>query len=172
MSETLTHWKKLMNPDYLGGYALQPGQELIVTIKSVGNEEVTNPDGKKEICSVIHFVEDVKPMILNATNNKTIAKLFKTPYVEQWAGRKIQIYVEKVKAFGEVWDALRIRPFLPVEKELKCAECGKKIEGFGKMTAETVAKHTLASYGKMLCSECGKKAKEAQEQTKTDKGVL
>ena len=27
MSETLTHWKKLMNPDYLGGYALQPGQE-------------------------------------------------------------------------------------------------------------------------------------------------
>jgi DNA-directed RNA polymerase subunit RPC12/RpoP len=59
-----------------------------------------------------------------------------------------------------------------VEKELKCAECGKKIEGFGKMTAETVAKHTLASYGKMLCSECGKRAKEAQEQTKTDKGVL
>lgn len=172
MSETLTHWKKLMNPDYLGSYALEPGQELIATIKSVGNEEVTSPDGKKEICSVIHFVENVKPMILNATNNKTIAKLFKTPYIEQWAGRKIQIYTEKVRAFGEVWDALRIRPFLPIEKELKCADCGKKIEGFGKMTAETVAKHTLASYGKMLCSECGKKAKEAQEQAKADEGVL
>lgn len=172
MSETLTHWKKLMNPDYLGGYALQPGQELIATIKTVGNEEVTGSDGKKEICSVIHFVEAVKPMILNATNNKTIAKLFKTPYIEQWAGRKIQIYTEKVRAFGETWDALRVRPFLPVEKELKCAECGKKIEGFGKMTAETVAKHTLASYGKMLCSECGTKAKEAQEQAKADEGVL
>lgn len=169
--ETLTHWKKLMNPDYLGGYALIPGQDLIATIKSVGNEEVTGTDGKKEICSVIHFVEkDVKPMILNATNNKTIAGLFKTPYIEQWVGRKIQIYTEKVKAFGEVWDALRIRPFLPVEKELLCADCGKKIEAFGKTSAEVVAKHTLNTYGRMLCSECATKAADANK--KADEGVL
>lgn len=172
MSETLTHWKKLTNPDYLGGYALQPGQELIVTIKSVGNEEVIGTDGKKEICSVVHFHEDVKPMILNATNNKTIAKLFKTPYIEQWAGRKIQIYTEKVRAFGEIWDALRIRPFLPLEKELKCADCGGKIEGFGKSSAETIAKHTLNTYGRMLCSACATKAKEAQNKANTDEGVL
>lgn len=170
MAEMLTHWKKLMNPDYLGGYALAPGQDLIATIKSVGNEEVTGPDGKKEICSVIHFYEDVKPMILNATNNKTIAKLFKTPYVEQWTGRKIQIYTEKVKAFGEVWDALRIRPFLPVDKTLVCADCGSVIEAFGKTTAEVVAKHTLNSYGRMLCSECAKKAAEANKPA--DEGVL
>lgn len=172
MAEVLTHWKKLMNPDYLGGYALAPGQDLIVTIKTVGNEEVTSPDGKKSICSVIHFAEDVKPMILNATNNKTIAKLFKTPYVEQWAGRKIQIYTEKVKAFGEVWDALRIRPFLPVEKELICAKCGKKIEGYGKMSADTLAKYTLSKYGQMLCSECATEASEGQNKTNTDEGVL
>lgn len=168
--ETLTHWKKLMNPDYLGGYALTPGQDLIATIKSVGNEEVTGPDGKKEICSVIHFYEDIKPMILNATNNKTIAKLFKTPYIEQWTGKKIQIYTEKVKAFGEVWDALRVRPFLPVDKKLVCADCGSLIEAFGKTSAEVVAKHTLNSYGRMLCSECAKKAAEANKPA--DEGVL
>ena len=170
MDRTLTHWKKLTNPDYLGSYALEPGQDLIATIKSVGNEEVTGSDGKKEICSVMHFVENVKPMILNATNNKTIAKLFKTPYIEEWAGRKIQIYTEKVKAFGEVWDALRIRPFLPVEKELICADCGKKIEAFGKTSAETVAKHGLNNYGRMLCAECGKKAANAKKPV--DEGVL
>lgn len=168
--ETLTHWKKLMNPDYLGGYALTPGQDLIATIKSVGNEEVTGPDGKKEICSVIHFYEDIKPMILNATNNKTIANLFKTPYIEQWTGKKIQIYTEKVKAFGQVWDALRIRPFLPVDKTLVCADCGSLIEAFGKTSAEVVAKHTLNSYGRMLCSECAKKAAEANKPA--DEGVL
>jgi hypothetical protein len=168
--ETLTHWKKLMNPDYLGGYALTPGQDLIATIKSVGNEEVTGPDGKKEICSVIHFYEDIKPMILNATNNKTIANLFKTPYIEQWTGKKIQIYTEKVKAFGQVWDALRIRPFLPVDKTLVCADCGSMIEAFGKTSAEVVAKHTLNSYGRMLCSECAKKAAEANKPA--DEGVL
>jgi hypothetical protein len=170
MSETLTHWKKLMNPDYLGSYALEPGQDLIATIKSVGNEEVTGTDGKKEICSVIHFTENVKPMILNATNNKTIAKLFKTPYIEQWTGRKIQIYTEKVKAFGEVWDALRIRPYLPVDKELICADCGKQIEGFGGRTADVIAKYTLKSYGRCLCSECATKAANANK--KADEGVL
>lgn len=171
MSETLTHWKKLTNPDYLGAYALEPGQDLIVTIKSVANEVVTGTDGKKETCSVMRFAENVKPMVLNATNSKMITKLLKTPYIERWAGRKIQIYVESgVKAFGDVVDALRIRPFLPVEKELICADCGCKIEGFGKSSAEVVAKHTLSKYGKMLCSACASKAAEAQAGS--DEGVL
>ncbi len=170
--ESLTHWKKLTNPDYLGAYALQPGEELVLTIKSVSNEVVTGTDGKKETCSVMRFEENVKPMVLNATNSKTITKLFKTPYIEEWVGKQIQIYAEKVKAFGEVVDALRIRSFIPVKKELICEECGQAIQGYGKTTAETVAKHTLANYGKMLCSVCATKAKEAQKQAKADEGVL
>ena len=168
--ETLTHWKKLMNPDYLGSYALDQGQDLIATINYVGNEEVVGSDGKKEMCPVVHFFEDIKPMVLNATNNKTIAKLFKTPYIEQWHGRKIQIYVEKVKAFGEIWDALRIRSFLPVDKSLICADCGKIIEPYGKMSADTMAKYTLKNYGRMLCAECATKAANANKPT--DEGVL
>lgn len=170
MAEVLTHWKKLTNPDYLGAYALEPGQDLIVTIKSVANEVVTGTDGKKETCSVMHFVENVKPMVLNATNSKTITKLLKTPYIEQWAGRKIQLYVESgIKAFGDIVDAIRVRPFIPV-LELKCSDCGKKIEGFGGKSADVIARHTLKNYGKMLCSECATKAAEANK--KADVGVL
>lgn len=169
----LTHWKKLTNPDYLGAYALEPNQDLIVTIKSVANEVVTGADGKKETCSVMRFIENVKPMVLNATNSKTISKLFKSPYIEEWSGRKIQLYVETgVKAFGDVVDALRVRPFLPVEKELICADCGKKIKSNGKSTAETLAKYTLKQYGKMLCNDCGRKKYEAAQKAKEDKGVL
>lgn len=171
MNETLTHWKKLTNPDYLGAYALEPGQDLIVTIKSVANEVVTGTDGKKETCSVMHFMENVKPLVLNATNSKTITKLLKTPYIEHWSGRKIQLYVETgIKAFGDIVDAIRVRPFLPVDKTLVCADCGSVIEAFGKMSAEVVAKHTLKGYGRMLCSECAKKAAEASK--KPDEGVL
>ena len=171
MSEALTHWKKLTNPDYLGAYALQPGQELIVTIKSVANEVVTGTDGKKETCSVMHFVEDVKPLVLNATNSKTITKLLKTPYIEHWKGRKIQLYVENgIKAFGDIVDAIRVRPFLPVDKELKCADCGKTIEGFGGKSADVIAKHTLKNYGRMFCSDCATKAAEANKPK--DEGVL
>ena len=171
MAEVLTHWKKLTNPDYLGAYALEPGQDLIVTIKSVANEVVTGTDGKKETCSVMHFMENVKPLVLNATNSKTITKLLKTPYIEQWSGRKIQLYVETgIKAFGDIVDAIRVRPFLPVDKTLVCADCGSVIEAFGKMSAEVVAKHTLKTYGKMLCSECATKAANASK--KADEGVL
>lgn len=72
-----THWKKLTNPDYLGSYAFQPGEEKTVTIKEVKRELVFNPSASgKEECTVAYFVEDIKPMILNTTNCKTIAKVW------------------------------------------------------------------------------------------------
>ena len=37
-----------------------------------------------------------------------------TPYIEGWGGCHVQVYVTEVKAFGEVVDALRIRPQQPV----------------------------------------------------------
>ena len=42
------HWKQMVNTDYLGAYALEDGQDMIVTIKSVGKELVTSVGGKKE----------------------------------------------------------------------------------------------------------------------------
>lgn len=113
-----THWKKLNNPDYLGAYALDPGNDLIATIQHVQREVVTGPEGKKEECTVVHFRErDTKPLILNVTNAKTIQKLTGTPYIEDWRGQKIQLYIAQVKAFGDVVDALRIRPKAPVEQK-------------------------------------------------------
>jgi hypothetical protein len=112
MTDKLTHWKQLKNPDYIGAYALQPGEELILTIKSC-LEQVVGTDGKKQDCLVMHFMEQVKPMILNNTNAKTITKIHGTPYMEQWSGKLIQIFARKVRAFGEDVDALRIRDFVP-----------------------------------------------------------
>lgn len=112
-----THWKKLVNPDYLGAYDFQPGEERVLTIANVTSETVTNSDGKGEDCIVCRFTTG-KPMILNRTNAKTIAKLYGTPYIEEWAGKSIQLYVTRVRAFGDMVEALRIRPTEPkVEKE-------------------------------------------------------
>ena len=168
----MTHWKQLANPDYIGAYAFQPGEEKIVTIRTVKNEVVTGADGKKETCTVMHFSEDVKPLVLNATNSKTISKLLKTPYIEEWVGRKIQLYVQKgIKAFGDIVDAVRVRDFLPVENELLCADCGAPIKAYGKTSAETMARYTLGKYGKMLCSDCATKAAEANKPV-DDGGAL
>ena len=155
-----THWKKLHNPDYLGAYALEPGKDLIATIKSVAVEKIVGTDGKKEECMVMRFKEpNIKPMIVNSTNAKTIEKLYKTPYIEEWAGRKIQLFVDKVKAFGEVVEALRVRPYMPKTEKVQtdCADCGKIIEAFSTMTAEQMGQYTYQKYGKPLCSECATK---------------
>ena len=40
-----THWKKLINPDYIGAYALDPGKDLTVQISQVRREMVTPCSG-------------------------------------------------------------------------------------------------------------------------------
>lgn len=109
MTDQKTHWKKLVNPEYIGAYLLNPGEEKILTIKNVVRQDVIGSDGKKEKCTVAHFVEPEKPMILNRTNAKIISKIYDTPYIEEWAGKKIKIYATKVKAFGELVECLRIK---------------------------------------------------------------
>lgn len=166
-----THWKKLANPDYLGAYALDPGKDMILTIKSVAEENITGADGKKEDCIVMRFRENVKPMIINATNAKMIQKIYHTPYIEDWSGCKIQLYVDQVKAFGEVVDALRIRPYVPKAEQSEatapvCADCGKEIVGLDeKHTAAYLAGYTQKHYGKPLCADCAKRRAEQEKQT-------
>lgn len=113
MNNNKTHWKNEFNYDYLGSYSLNPGQEMVLTIKETKQEQVVGGDGKKQECFVAYFVEPQKPMILNKTNCKTIAKIYNTPYIEEWVGKKIQVFASKVRAFGEETEALRIRPNAP-----------------------------------------------------------
>lgn len=153
----MTHWKKLTNPDYLGAYSLEDRQDIVLTIGKVQQETVTGPEGKREDCLVCHWQEREKPMILNSTNAKMIAKLLKTPYIEEWIGHKIQIGVEKVKAFGEVVDALRVRSFLPIATALKCEKCGGDIKPAHGMDSEQLAAYTKQKYGAALCAACATK---------------
>lgn len=160
-----THWKKLTNPDYLGAYSIEDGRDLILTVRRVVQEQVMGADGKKEDCIVCYWQEEQKPMILNATNCKTIQKLLDTPYIEQWAGHRLQIGTERVKAFGDVVDALRVRKRLPSapEKPIPCADCGQPIAPAYNMTAGQLAAYTEKQYGRKLCASCAKKAKEAPD---------
>lgn len=153
MSET--HWKKLTNPNYLGSYAFNPGEEKIVTIDYVKQEEVTGMEGKTEMCIVAHLVNE-KPLILNKTNCKAIEKLFKTPYLEEWAGRRIVLAVQRIKAFGEDVDAVRVRPKLP---GVACEACGKEIRAGSGRSAAEIAELSYKKFGKRLCIECAKEEK-------------
>jgi hypothetical protein len=104
----LTHWKKLQNPDYLGSYDFQPGEERVVTVKDVKRQMVKGAEGTEEH-TILHFVEPYKPMIMNSTNSKMLSKLADSPMVEHWIGKSFKLIVVNIKAFGEKMDALRIK---------------------------------------------------------------
>ncbi len=169
-----TNWKKLVSSDYLGAYSLDDGNgkyaDIVVTISKIQEEIVTSPEGKKENCPVMYFKErDIKPMVLNHTNMKTLEKLFHSKYIEDWAGGRIQLFVAPVKAFGDMVDALRIRPYLPAapkqEKPI-CADCGAEIKPFGKYDAKYIAERNQQKYGKPLCAECAQKRADKEKSEK------
>lgn len=147
------------NPNYLGSWDLEdlPNREAVLTIETIRDEEVVN-DGRKEICTVLHWTDKTfKPMIANITNKKTLCKLYKTKDTEKLRGKPVVIGIDKVKAFGDIHDALRIRPRIPqVQAPVspKCENCGKDIAGAGKMTPDQMAEYTRTKYGKRLCAEC------------------
>lgn len=142
-----THWKKQFNYDYLGSYSLPEGDPVILTMAATKKELIIGTSGKKEEAFVCYFKEKldwVKPMILNRTNCKTIEKIYGTPYVEDWTGKQITIYIQSgVRAFGDVVDALRIKKEKPKLPDLiqgskdfdnckKALANGYKIEDFKK----------------------------------------
>lgn len=111
--EKLTHWKRLVNPNYLGVYSLENGKDMTLTIDKVTREVVITTGGKEEECTVAYFKENVKPMILNRTNSKMIQKIYNTPYIEQWRGKRITVYAATTKLAKEDVECLRIRQMKP-----------------------------------------------------------
>lgn len=168
MPDKLTHWKKTMNPDYLGAWALQPGEEPILTILGVTTEKVVGSDGKKEECTVMRY-KGIGPgkMVLNVTNCKAIERALGSPFTEHWTGHQIQVYSERVKAFGGVVDALRVRPFKPKETAPvpNCSDCGGKIvAAYGKNAAQ-MAEYTKSKFNAPLCASCAEKRAAAVQPT-------
>ena len=67
-NEVSGHWKKLVSdPKYLGAADLEGMPEIAGTIAATAKEMVQNASGKAEK-TVLHFVENIKPLVLNATN--------------------------------------------------------------------------------------------------------
>ncbi len=137
-----THWKRLINPDYIGAYALNEGEDLTVRIEFVQVEEITGTGGKKELCTVAHLVNQ-KPMILNVTNSKSIAKLY-GPYIEDWAGKLVTLFASTARLAGETVECLRIRPKV-AERKAKPITDTRLDEAIASIKASTYTTERLRS---------------------------
>lgn len=165
MSERLTgDFRKYMDKNYLGSWDVPEGDDLILTVDHCERNEVQNERGSEKKL-VMYFKETgYKPMILNTVNSEAISEAYGSKRVEAWEGKKIAITTEKVKAFGSMKDALRIRPYKPKVTEAFCEECGSEIERHGDYSVNKIVMMTEARYGKKLCWNCAKRAKEAGDE--------
>ena len=162
MSGKLTgDYRKYMDKNYLGSWDIPEGEDLILTISNVEQDDVKNERGSERKLT-LHFAEDYKPLIMNATNCDRITKAYGSPKVEDWVGKRIALTTEKVPAFGSVKDAVRIRPYPPRETEAFCDECGQKIQRHGDYSVNKIVQLSKAKYKKCLCWDCSMKAKEAE----------
>lgn len=166
-----THWKKIVSdPNFIGEGDFEPNEEKIVTIKNVNkNETITTKEGKSQK-AVVHFQEQgIKPMILNVARSKAIEKVAGSGYFEDWAGVKIQLYIEhNIKAFGEVVSAVRVRKTKPKLNQPTippCTDCNGKITPAMGKSAEYMANYTKQKFGVALCAECAAKRKTEEETT-------
>lgn len=170
--------KRYFDTDYLGAYSIDDGIEPILTIDSLWYGNLTLGGGRKESHVLLKFreskvpgIEEVKPLILNATNRKVLKKLYGDDSAEALEGRKIQIYIDpKVRdpQDGGFTEGLRIRSTIPKQTVTvtKCSDCGGDIQPAGKLNAQQVAQYTYQKYGKPLCSACATKAKEFEDAHK------
>lgn len=165
---------QMRDSEYLGAEDIDDDVEPILTIDALWNGMVTLQRGK-ENKDVLSFKEErvpgimqVRPLIINSTNRKTLRKLFGDAKADTLVGKQIQLYIDhKVRdpQDGGLTDGIRIRPFKPrVKKEAPvppCADCGGIIEAAMGKTPDWLAAYTAKHYGVSLCAACAQKRKEA-----------
>lgn len=116
-----THFRKAFDSPYLSSADIV--EPTTLTIKQV-RLEADKTKKTKDLFNTAYFVEQfirqgetLKPMILNATNSKTLKKLTNTPFIDDWNNIKVTVYVDYNVRFGkETLEGLRISPNKPQGK--------------------------------------------------------
>jgi hypothetical protein len=127
-----TDWRKYRKSTHLASADLDAmetdGLALIFQIKEVKYETGVDVSGTKQDGIFCYFMEAVKPLKLNSTNNKILSGFAKQDgligkechVIENWSGMKIELFVDRnVKMMGAITDGIRIKPLRPKAKVKK-----------------------------------------------------
>ncbi len=117
-----THYRKAFNSPYLSSAdivehtVLTVARVILEKDKSKKTSDSFNTAYFQE--KFIREGEPLKPMILNATNSKTMAALCKSKFIDDWQNIPVTIYVDAGVRFGrDTVEGLRIAPDHPPKKK-------------------------------------------------------
>ena len=129
MDEKKTHYRRVFKSDHLGVADLEDflesGSNLVFTIDHVNQEYDVMVAGRKGNFNIAYFKEGIKPLVLNATNSKTMKNFAKgSAFVEDWKGIIVRLYIDyNVRLMNETVGGVRISPDAP---QVQNAELIKK----------------------------------------------
>ena len=86
------------------------GTGVLVTIKSVHQENVAKEGAPEEMKWCLSFTDCEKPMVLNNTNGQIVAQITKSEETDDWPGHKVVLYDDPNVSFGgKLVGGIRIR---------------------------------------------------------------
>jgi hypothetical protein len=101
---------------------------LILTIKGFTVEAVKGDDGDEDKV-VLHFEEDVKPMIVNRTNSQLIAAATGAKNTGESRGKQIVVYNDATISFGgKVTGGLRIKKIAGAPKQAAARPAARAVQ--------------------------------------------
>ena len=105
--------------------------ETLVTVVKVGKANVAREGDEPEFKWLIRFKEFTKPMVLNSTNIKRLARACGDD-TDEWTGKQVMLYVDPdVEFAGNVVGGLRVRGLpkaQPETRQVKDAPNGGKFD--------------------------------------------
>ncbi len=83
---------------------------ILVTIARITQENLAQQGQEPEMKYVLHFAEDLKPMVLNSTNGQLIAMVLGSEETDDWNGKQIVLYNDPNVSFaGKLTGGIRAR---------------------------------------------------------------
>lgn len=113
-----THFRKAFDSPYLSSADITEPTVLTVRMVKLEGDKTKKT---KDRFNTAYFAEKelrpgepLKPMILNATNSKTMKRITGSAFIDDWTNVQVTVYVDPNVKFGkEVMEGLRIRDKAP-----------------------------------------------------------
>lgn len=170
-----THFRKAFDSPYLSSADIV--EPTVLTVRCV-KLEADRTKKTKDQFNTAYFVEKeirpgekLKPMILNATNSKTMKSLTGSAFIDDWLNVAVTVYVDHNVKFGkESVEGLRISPQPPAAKKHltpKMAKAWNNAKAAYKRDGNLDAVLKLADMSEedraQLIAECTLPAERAEE---------
>jgi hypothetical protein len=134
MNDTKTHYRKAFDSPYLSSADIV--EPTVLTIKCVRLES-DKTKKTKDLFNTAYFVEkhirpgeELKPMILNATNSRTMKSMAGSAFIDDWNNIPVTIYVDSSVRFGkDTVEGLRISTEKPRVSKPQLPDSGAWFEG-------------------------------------------